>query len=279
MPVRIHAEHGRDAGDPDGINRKHNLLRRRLAPFIDRYVPVSADLQRWLGQVVGIPAAKTQLIDNGVDTDHFHAARRPRAGASPSAAGCIRHRHRRRASRTSRTTAAWSTRSSGCARCCRQQRDRLRLAIVGDGPLLPALRAQVAAAGLDDVVWLPGARTDIAELMRSFSRVRAALAGRRHAGLAARGDGLRPAGGRHARRRHSRSGRRRRARHAGAAGRSARRWPRRWRAMSRDPRWRASTAPPAALRIEQRFSMTAMLAAYSACTTPVPTAAGASRAS
>jgi glycosyltransferase involved in cell wall biosynthesis len=45
----------------------------------------------------------------------------------------------------------------------------LRLSIIGDGPLLPALRAQVAAAGLDDVVWLPGARSDVAQLVPEFS--------------------------------------------------------------------------------------------------------------
>ena len=59
VPVRIHAEHGRDAGDPEGKNAKHNFLRRRLAPFIDRYVPVSDDLHRWLEQVVRIRTGET----------------------------------------------------------------------------------------------------------------------------------------------------------------------------------------------------------------------------
>ncbi|HEX8887457.1 MAG TPA: glycosyltransferase, partial [Noviherbaspirillum sp.] len=71
VPVRVHAEHGRDAADPHGLNRKHNLLRRGVTPFIDRYIPVSADLQRWLRQVVGVPDAKTLLIANGVDTERF----------------------------------------------------------------------------------------------------------------------------------------------------------------------------------------------------------------
>jgi glycosyltransferase involved in cell wall biosynthesis len=46
--------------------------------------------------------------------------------------------------------------------------DRLRLAIIGDGPLLPRIREKVQAAGLQDVVWLPGSRTDIAERMADF---------------------------------------------------------------------------------------------------------------
>jgi sugar transferase (PEP-CTERM/EpsH1 system associated) len=71
VPVRIHAEHGRDAGDPHGLNPKHNFLRRRIAPFVDRFIPVSEDLNRWLGEVVRIAPAKTLFIKNGVDTDQY----------------------------------------------------------------------------------------------------------------------------------------------------------------------------------------------------------------
>src|ERR1700726_2397113 len=37
VPVRVHGEHGRDARDPHGANRKHNLLRRLVLPFYDCY--------------------------------------------------------------------------------------------------------------------------------------------------------------------------------------------------------------------------------------------------
>jgi glycosyltransferase involved in cell wall biosynthesis len=50
-----------------------------------------------------------------------------------------------------------------------EQRDRLRLAVVGDGPLLGQLREQAAAAGVADLVWLPGARTDVADILRALS--------------------------------------------------------------------------------------------------------------
>jgi len=173
VPVRIHAEHGRDASDPEGKNRKHNFLRRRLAPFIDRYVPVSSDLQRWLRQVVAIPERKIALIKNGVDTARFQAgaaggARVAGPTASPWQPGDF----------VIGTVARIQDIKHHCGlveafvrlrALMPDQRQRLRLSIVGDGPLLPALKAQVAAAGLDDVVWLPGARSDIAELMHSFS--------------------------------------------------------------------------------------------------------------
>jgi hypothetical protein len=73
VPVRIHAEHGRDASDPHGLNRKHNLLRRLLVPFVDRYVPVSATWSAGCGVVVRIPRAKIELIKNGVDTEQIRA--------------------------------------------------------------------------------------------------------------------------------------------------------------------------------------------------------------
>jgi len=50
-----------------------------------------------------------------------------------------------------------------------EHKDKLRLAIIGDGALLPALKAQVAQAGIADLVWLPGAREDIAAIMPNFS--------------------------------------------------------------------------------------------------------------
>ncbi|WLI88909.1 TIGR03088 family PEP-CTERM/XrtA system glycosyltransferase [Massilia sp. R2A-15] len=167
VPIRIHAEHGRDAGDPHGINPKHNFLRRRLAPFIDRYVPVSDDLRGWLRQVVAIPERKISLITNGVDTERF----RPGAGgAAPSPWGPD-HFVIGTVARVQdiKNHAGLVAAFARLRELLPDQRERLRLSIVGDGPLLPALRAQVAAAGLDDVVWLPGARSDIADLMHSFS--------------------------------------------------------------------------------------------------------------
>lgn len=170
VPVRVHAEHGREASDPDGRNRKHNLLRRLLIPVIDRFVPVSADLSRWLAQVIGVPDAKNSLIHNGVDTNRFAPAANRAAITHP---------------------AGWPADSFVIGTVGRVQdvknhaglvdafirlqqlhpdkKNRLRLAIVGDGPLLPLLRQKVQAAGLGDAVWLPGARTDIAGIMQTFS--------------------------------------------------------------------------------------------------------------
>lgn len=167
VPIRVHAEHGRDAADPEGKNPKHNFLRRRLAPLIDRFVPVSDDLHQWLAQVVGISEKKILLIKNGVDTDRF----RPQAalaGASPWSAQqfVIGTVARVQDIKNHRGLVEAFVR---LREMLPEHRHRMRLSIIGDGPLLSELRAQVAAAGLDDVVWLPGARSDIAELLCGFS--------------------------------------------------------------------------------------------------------------
>jgi sugar transferase (PEP-CTERM/EpsH1 system associated) len=167
VPVRIHAEHGRDASDPHGLNAKHNALRRILAPWVDCFVAVSDDLQRWLGEVVRIAPSRTRLIKNGVDTAQFSSAV---TAAKPSPWGedaiVIGTVSRIQDVKNHRTLVdAFALLRNNYPELA----PRLRLSIIGDGPLLEKVRAQVAAAGLSEVVWLPGARSDIAALLKSFT--------------------------------------------------------------------------------------------------------------
>ncbi|MEH6433569.1 TIGR03088 family PEP-CTERM/XrtA system glycosyltransferase [Massilia sp. DD77] len=168
VPVRVHAEHGRDARDPEGLNPKHNLLRRCAAPFIDRIVPVSQDLRRWLGEVVGIAERKLVLIDNGVDTERFHPALAGEAGIEtwhedPDAfvIGTVGRLQDVKDQATLILAFAELRRLL--------PREALRLVLVGDGPLRAALEAQARDAGLGDSVCFAGARADVAPAMRGFS--------------------------------------------------------------------------------------------------------------
>jgi len=170
VPIRIHAEHGRDANDREGKNRKYNLLRRLLTPFIDCYVPVSHDLQRWLRTTIGVPDAKNLLINNGVDMDSFkpndsatYSDQRWRVPADSFVIGTVGRiqdvkNHAGLIDAFIRLQAQMPS-----------EKARLRLAIVGDGPLLPAIKAKIADANIADATWLPGARNDIAEIIRTFS--------------------------------------------------------------------------------------------------------------
>lgn len=170
VPVRVHAEHGRDAGDPEGRNRKHNLLRRLLVPVVDCYVPVSEDLRRWFRDVVGIPGRKNLLINNGVDTSRFRPCDAGAAAREPwnAAPGSFVIGTVGRLQDVKDQATLISAFGALCA-MLPAQRSRLRLVIVGDGPMRASLQAQVDQAGLGDSVWLPGARNDIAELMQTFS--------------------------------------------------------------------------------------------------------------
>ncbi|WP_312513463.1 TIGR03088 family PEP-CTERM/XrtA system glycosyltransferase [Massilia sp.] len=168
VPVRVHAEHGRDAGDPQGLNRKHNLLRRAVSPCIDRIVPVSRDLRDWLENVVGIAPNRLQVIDNGVDTERFQPA-----------------------SATQLSAESWTDEpdtfvigSVGRLQDVKDQatlidafallrnmlpNEALRLVLVGDGPLRARLAERIDAAGLQGSAILAGPRADVAPAMRGFS--------------------------------------------------------------------------------------------------------------
>jgi sugar transferase (PEP-CTERM/EpsH1 system associated) len=76
VPLRIHAEHGRDIYDLDGSNKKYQILRRVLNPFIHYWIPVSQELATWLKQTVKIPEAKIKLIYNGIDLDLYKPIKR-----------------------------------------------------------------------------------------------------------------------------------------------------------------------------------------------------------
>ena len=173
VPVRVHAEHGRDLSDPTGANRKHNLLRRLMTPFIDTFIPVSKDLRHWLQTVIRVPQAKNLLINNGVDTDQFQLGAQINAPGASAGLGMpvettytigtvgriqdIKNHH------------GLVLAFEQLCTMLPEQAHRLRLTIAGDGPLMPALRQQVGASRVGNQITLLGARSDIAALMRGFS--------------------------------------------------------------------------------------------------------------
>jgi len=162
VAVRIHAEHGRDSVEINGGHSRYNLLRRLLAPVIDAYVPVSRDLAEWLHGTVGIPRSRITMVDNGVDLVRYAPPETPRQSA-PVWIGTVG-----RADQIKNHTSLIYSFQLLVERFPATQFD-LRLAIIGDGPLLEPLRELVAARGLRERVWMPGARTDVAELLQGFS--------------------------------------------------------------------------------------------------------------
>jgi sugar transferase (PEP-CTERM/EpsH1 system associated) len=71
VPLRIHAEHGRDIYDLDGSNKKYQILRRIVNPFVNFWVPVYQELAAWLVHTVKIPGNKVRLVYNGIDLELY----------------------------------------------------------------------------------------------------------------------------------------------------------------------------------------------------------------
>jgi sugar transferase (PEP-CTERM/EpsH1 system associated) len=168
VPVRIHAEHGHDSVEVGGKHAKYNLLRRLLTPVISSFVPVSEDLRHWLREQIGVPDRKIAMVPNGVDTVGFTSDPLHIEPALQTAIPRILIGTIGRIDRIKNHLGLLDAFSLLLKRFPRQELD-LRLAIIGDGPLLEQVRARVEAEGLAERVWLPGSRRDIADLLRTFS--------------------------------------------------------------------------------------------------------------
>jgi glycosyltransferase involved in cell wall biosynthesis len=124
-------------------------------------------MQEWNRAVIGVPEHKSRLLANGIDTDKF-APRDAFASPLPFDHSCIVVGTVGRVQDV-KDHATLLKAFLLLRERLPEQRERLRLAVVGDGPLLQALRAQAAAAGVEQQVWLPGARTDVADILRGLS--------------------------------------------------------------------------------------------------------------
>jgi sugar transferase (PEP-CTERM/EpsH1 system associated) len=170
VPVRIHGEHGRDAEDPRGARLRYRLVRRLYRPFVHHYVALGGELASYLEQSIGVPRARIASIVNGVDVERF----RPAAGGRTSLVGCpfdalglfvIGTVGRMQTVKAQPLLARAFVRALELAPHLRQ---RLRLAMIGDGPLRRETQAVLAAGGVDALAWLPGERTDVPDVMRGL---------------------------------------------------------------------------------------------------------------
>ena len=170
VPVRIHGEHGRDVDDLDGRNARHQVMRRLFKPLVSHYIAVSRDLESYLRQKVGVPGSRVAQIYNGVDSERFHPAgeRRedvPCAGFAGTDKFVIGTVGRMQEVKDQLTLARAFAR---LVRDIPGGDQRLRLVMIGDGPLRERVRVLLANAGVEQLAWLPGERDDVPRMMRSF---------------------------------------------------------------------------------------------------------------
>ena len=168
VPLRVHAEHGWDAHDRHGNNPRYRRLRRLYRPFVSHYVVVSQDLDDYLGRAIGVPAHRRSLIANGVDTDTFA----PAHGVPQAVPGCPfepgKHWLVGTVGRlqTVKNQPLLARAFVRALQCQPAMRDTARLIIVGEGLLRAEIERVLADACMTDLAWLPGARSDVADVLR-----------------------------------------------------------------------------------------------------------------
>ncbi len=168
--LRVHGEHGWDVGDLDGTRSKNRRLRWLFRPLVHQYIALSRHQLEYLTSAVGVDPGRLNHVCNGVDTDRFQ----PQGKGSPSSLpegfappgslviGAVLRMQAVKA-------------PLDLARAFVDLRDRqpehfprLRLVMVGDGPLRSAVQQLLTEAGVGEQVWLPGARDDIPALMAAL---------------------------------------------------------------------------------------------------------------
>lgn len=170
VPHCVHGEHGWDVDNLDGLKWKPALLRRLHSPLIDRFVAVSKDLQRFLVTQVGISGSRISQIYNGVDTDRFFPGRLREAqwlppsfrGEAPIIIGTVGRLQPVKDQETLLRAFALLLDAH------RDLRDRIRLAVIGDGPLMPQLRVLSTSLGIGAEVWFAGALDNLPEVLRAL---------------------------------------------------------------------------------------------------------------
>jgi sugar transferase (PEP-CTERM/EpsH1 system associated) len=170
VPVRIHGEHGRDFSDIDGRKRRYKLVRQLYRPFVHQYVALSHDLENYLTSSVGVPSDRVEHIYNGVDSERFRnpVGTRIAVDGSPFndpslfVVGTVgRLDPVKDQTSLVRAFARALAMSPGAAQ-------RLRLVLVGDGPLREEAEAIVRTAKIESLVWFAGERNDVPELMKGL---------------------------------------------------------------------------------------------------------------
>lgn len=167
VPLRVHSEHGWDVDDLGGVSRTNQRLRRVYGVGTHRFVALSRAIETYLTGPVGFARERVLRICNGVDTQRFAPAT-----AVPEAWPYRRGEHlvigavgRMQAVKDPLNLVDAFLR---LRELCPADWPRLRLAMLGGGPLLDAARERLAQAGAADRAWLPGDRSDVATLLPHF---------------------------------------------------------------------------------------------------------------
>ena len=179
--LRVHGEYGREPFE--SLQRRapglvhplvrplmRPLIRRLLYPLASHYIAASAEQERWLIEQVGAEPSRVSHIPNAVDSLEFHPRLGPHAAVGPDGfmrddAFVIGSVGRMDDVNKDITLVEAFLRLISSPHPAHA---RLRLLIVGDGPLRAECQAMLERAGAAHRAWLPGERADTAQLLRAM---------------------------------------------------------------------------------------------------------------
>lgn len=158
---RVHGEHGWDVQDLDGHNRKYQLARRVIGAGVHRFIALSRHLEDYLLATVQLPRSKVIQIYNGVDDTSF-CPRAAGAAADELVIGTVgRMQEVKNQTLLVRAFIA-------LVRSRPDLRTRLRLRLVGSGPLVVECQRLLAQNDLADRAAIVGDSDQVADEMRAM---------------------------------------------------------------------------------------------------------------
>ena len=170
VKCRIHGEHGRDIDDVDGTNWRYVMLRRLFRPLVQRYMPMSKDLEDWLIKQIKVPITKISQVYNGVDINRFNEN-----DAKPLLLLPIEFRDPKllligTVGRLDPVKDQLTLVQSfiHLVKTDPELSHKVRLVIVGSGILMPSLQILTQDADIEHLVWFTGERHDVADIMQTL---------------------------------------------------------------------------------------------------------------
>ncbi len=168
VKCRVHSEHGWDTFDPEGNNKRYQLLRRLISPLIQVFIPLSLHLQSYLIEKVGVSEKKIDRICNGVDIKKFYpvAIKKPVSNCPLKVdehSVCIGTVGRMHGVKDQITLVKAFI---ALVTVHPELMGVVKLLLIGDGPLRQDAIELLEINRLTEYAWLPGERDDIAEIMR-----------------------------------------------------------------------------------------------------------------
>jgi sugar transferase (PEP-CTERM/EpsH1 system associated) len=167
VEYRVHGEHGWDMVDLHGGNNKYIKLRKLLKPFIHQFVALSTEGLNYLQNKIGIKPQRLNHICNGVDTNKF----KPEVAdltLTPNGfitKDCLVFGTVGRMAEVKNQLLLVDAFIDMCQENITLAKEKYRLIIVGDGEFYQQIISVLTEAGLISLVWLPGGRNDIPQLM------------------------------------------------------------------------------------------------------------------